>query len=283
MPMSGRAGVGLVELVVAMVVGAILLTAALAAQAGLDRITRSRAERAGAQATLRTAAGAFQWELSSLGSDSLAGPDLVSVGPAAVRFRAHRGLIVVCGVAPDSLIVDRSRIPGWRARQPVPGRDSLLLYAPGDSLGPVDGWLPAPIRAGPFARACPGGSAGELFVTAIDSVTLAFWRIPPVTIARVFEVVELAGYPSGTGWQLGQASISGGSPIQPFAGPLDGPGGLRPTAWDRDGLAGSVPGTAAGVDIAVRALARREVAVGPGRPPVARDSVVLSIRFGNVP
>ena len=160
MSVTGRRGVTLVELLVAMVVSAILGSLMLTATATITTVLRGRVERVGAEVAARAIWGAIRFDWASLGSDSLAGPDLGSLAATRVDYRADRGLVSVCRLAPDTVVLASGRLGRWAARRPGPGRDSLLLYAAGDSSVRIDAWVPIPLLAGPFgAAASPNGPA----------------------------------------------------------------------------------------------------------------------------
>ncbi|MGE0442167.1 MAG: type II secretion system protein J [Gemmatimonadales bacterium] len=272
-----RRGVSLLEMLVALVVGAVLLVMALRVQLVLDRVGRSRTERAGAAHTLRTAAAVLGAELGTLAADSVGGADLRSVA-GGIEYRAGRGLWIGCGAGPDSVVLAAGPLAAWRSRLPVPGRDSLLLYLAGDS-GSVNAWLPAPVLAAGIGSVCPDGTAGLALRTVVDSSRLAVLRLP--TVVRVFEVVALREYGSGGTWQLGLEPRSGGGVVQPVAGPLAGPGGFGVSYWDRAGMPAGAP-TAAGLDVMIRSLARAEVGLGPGWAPAAADSLFVRVPFGGI-
>lgn len=275
-----RRGFTLLELLVALVVAALVSLLAIRSQLVLERGIRSRAERAGAAANLRTAATVLRADLGALGTDSLSGPDLRLPSASRIEYRGFRGLAEVCRVARDTLVLATNRLVAWRSRLPAAGRDSVLLYLPGDTVH-ADGWQPAPLFTGPFAGACPSGGAAMVFGAGVDSGTAA--RLGSGSLARVFESVAVESYGSGGTWQLGLEGLSAGASIQPFAGPIDPVAGFALAGWDRAGGATASVAAMAGLDLIVRTLARREVAVGPGLAPLSSDSLAFSIRLQNVP
>jgi prepilin-type N-terminal cleavage/methylation domain-containing protein len=278
-----RGGFTLLELLAAVIVASVLIAAAVRTELVLHRSIRGSAERAGAAATLRVVERSLDGELGALGSDSVAGGDLAAATATEIVYRAPRGLWLVCRVAVDTLVLSTSRLGRWQSRDVVPSRDSVLLYLPGDSVAVIDAWLALPVVSGPFAGSCPSGEPASVFTTSLDAATIAARRIPAESVARSFEVAALSIYGSGSTWQLGQEGRSAGATIQPVAGPLDGAIGFELATRARDGSPSPPTAQAAGVDFVVRALARREVAVGIGRSPIGRDSASLSIRFRNVP
>lgn len=282
MSLSRRAGFSLVEVLVALVLGGILLTLTFELIEHAFRVERSRGERAGLAAGLRAGAGLLEHELAGLGADSLAGADLVAVGPGSARFRAPRGLWVVCRVAADTLVVAADTGLRWGARLPAPGRDSLLLYLPGDSTAVIDAWLALPVASGPWPASCPGGGTGYLLETVLDSTALARYRIPPTTVARLVETVEIRAYQSAGRWYLGLELVAAGAAIQPFVGPLAG-GGFDLAPLDAFGNP-TAPARAVAAAVRLAGVTDRQNAAGLGaRSAGGRDSLPFRARFRNVP
>jgi prepilin-type N-terminal cleavage/methylation domain-containing protein len=275
-------GFTLVEVLVGLVVGSFLAALVFATVTRIHQVGRSRGERAGLEVTLRNAVGSIARDLESTGADTLAGPDLAALAPQAVTLRAARGLLVICALAlPDTVIAETAGVPDWSPRAPVPIRDSLLLYVPGDSTGPVvDAWLPVPLVAGPYVAGCPSGAPAWRLVVALDTSTARARRLSAPTVARVFETVGYRLYGSTLGWQVGQEGLSAGAAVQPIAGPFTAAG------LTLDGLSATLApiGAAALVrTIAVHAVGpgHRESAVGPGVAVPAVDSLKLLIPLRN--
>ena len=282
MPLRGRAGFSLVELMVALVVGGVLLALTFELVEQMLWIQRSRGERAGLAAGLRAGATLVERELEGLGRDSVAGADLLAAGAGRARFRAQRGLWRVCEVRPDSLIVDADSALRWSARLPATGRDSLLLYLPGDSSAAWNAWVPLPVLAAPVAASCPGGGPGYLLVTALDSAALGRYRVPPATVARQFETVELRAYRSAGQWMLGLELLSAGASVQPFAGPLQA-NGFDVMPLDSAGGA-TGPGSAVAAALRLVAAPDRGLASGLGaRSLMTGDSLVGLTPLRNAP
>jgi len=276
--MSRRAGFSLVELLVAMVAGLLVMTvfARLA-----DRVlwhARARGERAGEISTIRIGATLLGRELDQGGVDSLAGPDLAVAG-GSITYRAPRGVRFSCRVAVDTIVVAADTAADWSSRAPAPGRDSLLLYLPGDSASAIDAWLPLPLTA-TRTGVCPLGNPALALITVLDSTAILGRRIPPETAVRVFESVELRGYGTALGWQLGVEERSAGALIQPVAGPLL-PGGFLVRPLDSAGGPAGRPSDVAALDVTLRASPARWLAAALGsRGLLAHDSVRVEIAVG---
>lgn len=276
-----RRGISLVEMLVAVTVGGMLLSLAVRLDLSLARLARGQMERAGAAANLRVLAALARSELEMIGADSVSGPDLQAVAAGRIGYRAHRGLLVVCAVRTDSITIAAGSLADWRVRLPDPGRDSVLVLSSAP-LPAAEAWVPVGL-AGGGAAVCPDGTPGLSYGTVLDSTALAGFGLAAPTVARLFEAGALAAYGSGGTWQVGFEAVSAGAAIQPVVGPIDGVAGFRAGAWDRSGAPAAWPAEVAGVDIRIRTLARREIAVGPGLAPVAAESLLVAVRFGGRP
>lgn len=278
-----RRGFSLIEVMIALVLGGML--AALAAQSvlHLQQTSRRRAERSGLSASLRTVVAALQRELEPLGVDSVAGPDHQLVSSSSLNYRAERGLLAVCRILPDTIVLSPTRFATFRARNPSPGRDSLLLYLPGDSTAVVDAWLPIPLLAGPFVATCPSGAPGWRYATSLLATTISHFRLPPEGVGRFFETNNARVYSSAGVWTFGLEEISAGATVQPVASPLLSAAGLALVGLAGDSSVAASPGAVVEFDATVRALSGRELAVGPAVVAPVRDSTRLLVRLRNVP
>lgn len=234
MPLSRpRAGVTLVELLVAMVllglVGGLLTLLLLRTERG----TRAHEARAALHEAFEAALGYLTSEL-----DGLAPGDLLQAGPDSLRYRATRAAGTACALAPGEIRVATWSLPAARALQP--GRDSLLLAPAGDDpLRPESSWVALPLTA--VGSGTCGGQPAVSLGTVIDTLAVP---LPPVPApVRLFEVMQARLYASGgSGW-LGARSVSAGEVIQPLAGPFD-LAGSRLEAQDSAGVPTLVPATA---------------------------------------
>lgn len=221
-----RRGVSLAELLVALVLLALLGTAAMRTTITLGRQGVAVAEHAAVQGGVRTGMILARAELRELGRDE-AGADLLRIHPDSVTFRAARGFGVTCAVFASQVRVrDAPPVPFSRLRAVAPGRDSLLLFVDGDSTTAADDrWIALPVLA--VGSASCGGAPALAVQTADLAAALPSGSLTDVVVGgpvRTFEVVRLAEYASGGQRWLGLASLSGGESVQPVAGPLDGDG-----------------------------------------------------------
>ncbi len=279
--MIGRRGFSLIEVVIALVAASVIASLAAVATARIQTAGRARGERSGVVGSLRITIGAVTAEIQSLGQDSIAGADHQLVSSSSLTYRAHRGLVVACRIVVDTVVLALDRAPAFRSRLPVNGRDSILLYIPGDSTGSIDAWLPVPLLGVPLAAPCPGGWPGSAYPTQLAAATMARYRIAGSGIGRLFETVNARLYSSVTGPQFGLEELSAGAVIQPIAGPLSPVTGLDLVPWDRGGGPPLTPLNVAGFDLGVRAVSARDLAVGPGLVSPTGDSALVAVALRN--
>lgn len=271
-----RQGIGLLEVLVALTLTSLLAAlTALILSTAVFRL-RDRSERMSAENSLRVGAVVIRTGLESLGRDSLAGADLLAVGPSSFTARATRAAGVLCASSPG-LLVARAGAGWWSAlRDPVAGRDSLLL-------GRLDrpAWGIFALESPPQVVACPDGSAGIGLPVSADSLALS--GIGAGSPLRVVENLEVRLYRSAPDDWLGVQLLSVAQPIQPFAGPML-PAGLVLESLDRAGLPSSTPAQVAAVNARLTSLTARPGGVGLIRlGPPRSDSVVVFVGLGDPP
>jgi prepilin-type N-terminal cleavage/methylation domain-containing protein len=272
-----RRGFSLIELVVALALT--LLIAALSwsiLAAGALRL-RDRSERMSLEHSLRVVAAAVRAAIEPVGQDSSAGNDLIVALPDRVVTRTTRGSGALCA-ATSVAFTARSASGWWSAlRNPVPGRDSLLV----ERVSPPSTWEVIALSSAPYAGPCPDGSAGLVLPVIADSAALA--GVGPGSPVRVFEEMELRLYTSsGAAW-VGLRSLGTGEAIQPLAGPFTATG-LRLEYRSPDGTPVVDPAEVASVLLRATGLTERAGGVGTARGPAGRpDSVVMLVIRRNSP
>lgn len=205
-----RRGLGLVELVVATALTGVLagLTALILSRSAAQ--FREQSGRVAREYALRVADHAVR---TTLGSLTGGGSDLAAIGSGGFVARVMRGASVLCEWAGSEIRV-RSVAPWWTGvRDPVAGRDSLLIAR----LDQPE-WVVSPLRSAPRAGRCPDGTPAVTLSVSLDT-------LPPQSIGsgspiRFFEPVEVRIYgSSGYDW-IGVRQVATGEFIQPLAGPL---------------------------------------------------------------
>ena len=229
-----RQGFTLIELMIAIVSMVLVIGAIYQSLVVTQRITRAQGEQLGVQSSVRGAVLVVVnelRELSTVEGGTGAQNDILSIGPAAIVYRAMRGSGISCTVSSTSqLRISRSSFSGFR--DPQPGRDSLLVYADSAGTEAEAVWIPMPITGVSTTMPCPGSLPGITLATAPAPWLSGRSAGLPL---RVYEPMELKLYQSeGKSW-LGTRSLSAGEVIQPLFGPLSGEDGFRLGYLDRTG------------------------------------------------
>jgi len=269
-----RKGAGLLELVIALTLTGLLTALVWSILVASAFRLRDRSERMAGEHALRVLAGATRAALESLGRDSSGGTDLVSIGPRSLVSRALRAAGVLCAASPDQILV-RQGAGWWSAlRDPVPGRDSLLVAA----IVGSPRWLALALQAPPRPAACPDGTAGLALPVTLDPTALD--AIGPGSPMRVVEDVELRLYSSSGQW-LGLRAVATGEAIQPLAGPL-ATQGLEVIYLARWGAPTVDPAEVSAVVLRLDGLTERAGGLGLAHGVVVRpDSVTVFVAIEN--
>lgn len=268
-----RAGSSLVELLAALVVGALLASVAFRLldrtqrfAHGLALVTDERAQLAGAAGTIR----------ESLEGLSVTERDLLAAHDSSVSFHGAVGHAVACvaagvalDLAPPSL-ASGVILTSWTAA-PQPG-DVVSVFDEGARLGLADDrWASRSVAS---AASLAGACAGTPFIDPVADAGKSGWRltlasplpstVTPGAAVRTVRRQRLALYRSAGEWALGwtewNAAGAAWQVIQPLAAPLQpyapAPQGGLAFGW-RDSSGVPLPAAtatlAARIDVRVRA------------------------------
>lgn len=249
---TSRAGVTLVETMVALVLTTLTLALIYQVMVAQQRTVTLQAERSLMETNLRTGVALLAAELSDA-STLPADTDLQVVAGDSVTYRAMRGAGVACLATASTVDVLASSFQAYR--RPQPGRDSLLLYVGPDSLaGRLAEWVAAPVN-GVASSSC-GGALAMRLSTVIDTASLIGTGPGSLFPIRVFEVMQVRLYRSTGAMWLGARSVSAGEVIQPVLGPLE-TGGLSFRFLDSLNLPTTRPGTVRSGGVVLRAISSR--------------------------
>jgi hypothetical protein len=242
-----------------------------------QRISRGQTSRVALQSTMRGAAIVVASELRELSAASLADGqnDITSLAPHSITYRAGRGFGYTCqALAGGALRIARSVFSGQR--DPQPGRDSVLVYAP-DVLHPADsGWSALAIAAVSTAGTCPGGAGPAITLTSVGAGA----DIPAGSPVRIYEPMQLALYQSDGQQWLGMRSLSSGEAIQPLFGPLLDADGFRLDFADAAGTSTGLASEVRSVTVSLRAAGSESGA--SGTPPVEQLVTWIALRNGTL-
>jgi type II secretory pathway pseudopilin PulG len=260
--MPGRRGVrgaSLLELLVALTLGATVLAAALRITLGAVRSGDRTRERARQQALFRSSTAVLRHDLAGLDPAR----DLATLAPDSLTLRAVRGIGRTCGTDGSAVVVALASFRSWRL--PDAARDSVRVpEASGTS------WVSLPLLGAVSRSACADGTPGLRL--PVDGALAARAAAASVAV-RVVEWVRYRVYSNADGWWLGARSLRGGDVVQPIAGPF----AARALAFRF--LDGAGAPTADGARIRSMAIAMRTVDDGTERG-VAADSVTAWVPLG---
>jgi prepilin-type N-terminal cleavage/methylation domain-containing protein len=211
-------GYTLVEIMLALVIMLVVAGALHNLLLTTQRLSRKQASQADLQSNMRAGSIAVANELRELStapSGTAAQNDILRIAPAAVTYRAMRGVGFLCQ-APTATGLRIARQGFTGHRDPQPGRDTAYVFVAG-------GWLPLAVTGVSTGSACPASQGAGISLTIAN--TPAVTELESGTPVRITELMELRLYRSeGKSW-LGARSVSAGEPIQPVVGPLsDGNG-----------------------------------------------------------
>lgn len=301
--MRGRGGVMLLELMLALVSGAIVIAATVGVVVRAERFHASAEERMRMRSQLRAGSeivaassryGVMQGAPIGLATDTAVELSTI-IGAATTCAPAAAGHVAL---VPDSLV---SGVALTSMVATPDSADEVLVWHVATPIHPVAGWDRARITAVAVRAAgavCPIGS----LVSAADVAGRAQaveLMVTPATDAgvgapvRVVRRARLSAYRASDGrWYLGYRRCPGGAcgAIQPVSGPYAGTGAAPMTLRYFD-LAGAIATPVAAarlggitrIDVVLRVRSSGVIDLpGVGRG-IARDSVVVSIAPRNAP
>ena len=230
--MSNRRGFTLIELMLSMFMMVIVAGGIYSMMVTTYRVTRRLTETSNTQGNLRAGMQLMQSELQEIYTN--AGDvesDLISLSPTAINYSGMRGIGETCGITAGGGAV-QVRQTGYSGREPMAGRDRLLLFQDRDTVTSSDDvWLEKPITGVaqgictiPPAEAAwnltvPGLVAGELIdpVGGVDP-----WVFAPAPV-RTAERMEMGLVTDGGKDWLGIRAVDGGEDVLvPVVGPVSG-------------------------------------------------------------
>ncbi len=272
-------GFTFVELLVAMVIGMLLLTAIYRTVVVQERAMRTQQALASTQDNTRTALEVLTTELREVSADpaASAGTDIGAIGPDSIRFRAYRKAGVVCARSTDDVEVQQ-------VGDALAAQDSVLVFVENDpKTVDDDDWLPLYVGAVSGGTGCASwtGYTRRLLGTLGAPGT---W--PPTEWAgilagapvRAFTWLTYGLYQDAGGrYMLGRHAD--GAAVTMLLGPLASPddGGLRFTYYDADGAVTSDPTQVERIVISVKA----QSPTGPRLGQAYQDSLVTQLYLRN--
>jgi prepilin-type N-terminal cleavage/methylation domain-containing protein len=285
-----RSGVTLIELLIALVIGAIVGTATVRVLVGTQRTTEAGMERVGVQQTLRAGVGYMTSVLRELDAEE---GDIGVANANLLRFRSMRWASFLCaapaiaGASSAFLLIDANSVYGVRA--PDPTEDSLFIFADANpNTRADDSWLVGEVISTAGAN-CPSGAPATVLSVRITAASGGMAALAGVTVGaplRGFQWEELSLINAAdTRWWMGHRTASrtaGWGTVQPLVGPLTA-GGLAFQYFDSTGTATGAVANIASVGILLRAESTNRVRVQSTNIDFARDSLITRVALRNNP
>jgi prepilin-type N-terminal cleavage/methylation domain-containing protein len=284
-----RTGFTLVELIIALALGALVASAVYRAIVGSQRVTQAGAEKMDVQQNLRAGAtylGSLIRELDASEGD-------ISVATATrMQFRSMRWVAPLCDDpvpnGPTAVLLTIRSASTFGLRGPSSVEDSALVFADGDPTTRTDdAWL-AGALTGLSASACPDGAPATNLTVEITAASGGQAAVlAGVTFGapvRGFQPEELSLFQTpDSRWWMGQRTanrLGTWTTVRPLVGPLAA-AGLAFTYHDTTGAATAVLTDIASVGIALRGESQLRVRGLGGDIDYARDSILTRAALRN--
>jgi len=283
-------GFTVVELMVALLIASIALTAIVQAFATHQRTFSAQAQRIGVQQNLRTGLAVLPAELRALNARE---GDILKMSASSITIRALRQLAILCqvpalGGASVTLTVRQRPIYGVADTTKVfdNTKDGVYVFYEGDeSIRTDDAWVLGKITAVPLNTAtCSDGKPAYSF-----TANLTLGALPAVT-GRIQSGAPVWGYRQTTygvlqhtdgRWYVGMKDSS--AAVTPLVGPLVGGNGLTFTYYDGNGLVTTDSSKVARIGIAILGQAATLVRQANTTPAYMVDSLSIHTTLRNNP
>ena len=285
-----RRGFTLIELIIALALGALVGAAVLQAIVGTQRSSQAGLQRIDLQQNLRAGMGYITSVVRELNA---ADGDIGAATPTLLRFRGMRWASPLCsppvvaGGASAFLLINSNAVYGLGT--PDAASDSLLVYAEGDpGTRADDTWLVGEVASLGTAT-CTGGASALRLSARITAATGGIPALAGVTSGaplRGFQWEELSVFQGAEGrWWIGRrtASRSGGwTAVEPLVGPITA-AGLALQYYDSTGAVTATLANIASIAVTLRAESMSMVRTRPGDIDFARDSLLSRVALRNNP
>ena len=297
-----RRGFTLVELLIVLVVGGTVATAATRLLQRQQRFYTRAGSLVMQRVSLRDATGIMPGEIRAL---SAVGGDIIAFSDSSLEMRVTTGSAIACDtvtagaalhLAPDQFSDATPAILASFATMPDAG-DIALVHDTGTDDPSDDRWVPATIdRVSSGTDLCAASPFAALVRAGTASVRLQFVAgeqlpstVRPGAFVRVVRRVRYRFYRASTGdWFLGHSTWNGTAlgAVQPVSGPFapyrdDARSGFAMRFFDAAGarLTSEMdPHSIARIEISARGETREAMSGGANAPP---DSQTVTIRLRN--
>jgi len=297
MPLLGRRGYSIIELLIALVLLGMVSAAIYKVLVNNQRLYLAQTQTIDLNQNMRAAATILPAEFRELDSPD---GDIQVMTATSIRIRAMRQLAFVCLTPPlgggiGQLTLTIRKEPMYGTRQTFNINDSLLIYWEGNPLTRADDqWLAGQIKTVVPGAVCNQDTLGvanqgytltlqpQWINNPVLNVANAITRGAPV---RGFDNVTYSVYqsPTDNNWYLGQTNNSQGAGIQPVIGPLIGANGVTFSYYDSVGTVTADSSKVAQIQILLRARTASPVRDASGVQAFKVDSLVTRVALRNNP
>jgi prepilin-type N-terminal cleavage/methylation domain-containing protein len=297
MPLLGRRGYSLIELLIALVLLGMVSAAIYKVLVNNQRLYLAQTQQIDLQQNMRAAATILPAEFRELDA---ADGDIRAMSATSITIRAMRLLGWACLTPPlgggiGQLTLTVRKTPMYGTRQTFSANDSLLVYWEGNPTTRADDiWLPAQIKtvvAGPVCNQDTLGAINAGYTLTMQpqwinnpalNVNNAITRGAPV---RGYDVVKYAVFqsPTDNNFYLGQQNLSQGGTMQPVVGPLTGAAGMTLSYYDSVGVVTADSSKVAQIQVLLRERTASPVRDASGVQAYKVDSVVTRVALRNNP
>lgn len=283
-------GFTLIELIMALALGAAVGALVYQSIVGTQRATQAGTAEVSVRQNLRAGVayvGSVVRELDAADGD-------ITVATATqLQFKSMRWTGFLCA-APVAASMSALRMPVRRntfygIRGPNAALDSVFVFLDGDlTTRDDDAWLPGGVTAVAVGNCADGSVSADLTVDFSAAGVGAGAVAGLVTVGsplRGFQMEELSLGSAGGRWWMTQraASRTGAwSAARPLIGPLEA-GGMALAYFDSTGTATASLPNIASVEVLLRAESRERVRKGLAAIDFARDSLVTRVALRNNP
>ncbi len=281
--MSRRAtGFTLMELLVAMMLAGVVMTAVYKMLAGNQRFYRAQSQIVEVQQNIRAVTQILPAELREL---STRGGDLLAMDDTSMDMRSMRGFGLVCvtpNVGAGQIVLRNADIYLPTALDVT--RHGLLIFREGDSTKATDDrWLLASITS-TTNQNCTDGRPGTRLTISVTGGNTQLDSVPVGAPVRIWERVNYTLWTDpNRQWWLAVRPYANGAfgAYSAVAGPLAPSKGLWFTYYDRTGAVTAIPDSVRLVDITARGLSTQPISIQGRAPGQYADSVTVRVTLRN--
>jgi len=285
-----RRGFTLIELIMALALGAAVAAVVYQSIVGTQRATQAGTAQVAVRQNLRAGLAYMGSVVRELNAGD---GDITTATATQFRFKSVRwtGFLCAAPVAASmsAVTLPIRRDPFYGVRRPDDGLDSAFVFLDGDiTTRGDDSWVAGGVTNVATGNCADGSVSADLTVdftaagVGAAAVTAAITLGSPI---KGFQMEELSLALIGGRWWMAQAAArrtGAWDAARPLVGPLEA-GGMALTYYDSTGTVTATLADIASVEVLLRAESRNRVRQGLAAIDFARDSLITRIALRNNP